>query len=143
MKYIVSINNGDMLKVVKLVNDATFTKTIEQDSDEVFFREKLDSPIRLKGADYDFVYDRFFPSHLEEKMLVNIKQVYSAGGIEKEIDYYNGYFTRVDCEFDNDNKVVEINVTTDDIYEDLLAGVDDEYDIIKMDIPTAKMQYKN
>lgn len=142
MKYIVSIDNGDMLKVVKLVNDATFTKTIEQDSDEVFFREKLDSPIRLKGADYDFVYDRFFPSHLEEKMLVNIKQVYSAGGIEKEIDYYNGYFTRVDCEFDNDNKVVEINVTTDDIYEDLLAGVDDEYDIIKMDIPTAKMQYK-
>ena len=51
MKYIVSINNGDMLKVVKLVNDATFTKTIEQDSDEVFFREKLDSPIRLKGTD--------------------------------------------------------------------------------------------
>jgi hypothetical protein len=141
MKYIVSINNGDMLKVVKLVNDATFTKTIEQDSDEVFFREKLDSPIRLKGADYDFVYDRFFPSHLEEKMLVNIKQVYLAGGIEKEIDYYNGYFTRVDCEFDNDNKVVEINVTTDDIYEDLLAGVDDEYDIIKMEVPTKRVQY--
>lgn len=137
MKYIVSIDNGIQMRVVKLVNDATFSKSIEKESQEVYFREKINSPIRLKGDDYDFIYN----TPIENKILVNITQTYLNNGIEKSVDYFNGYFSRYDCEFDADNKLVEINVSSNDMYEDLLAGIDDEYDIIKLGVPTKRVQY--
>lgn len=137
MKYIVTVNNNIVIKTVDWDIDDSFSKEIEQEKDEVYFREKLGSSIKLKGADYDFIYN----SDIQTKFLLNITQVITENNPIENIDYFNGYFTKLDCEFNNDDKIVEITVSSNDMYEDLLLGIDDEYDLIKLAPPTKKVQY--
>ena len=57
-------------------------------------------------------------------------------------DYYTGKFVRTDCTIDADNGFVMVQPETYDQYSDVLAGLDKEYDLIKLSPANQRIGYQ-
>jgi hypothetical protein len=46
---------------------------------------------------------------------------------------WQGRFTRIDCEIDEDNETIKVKPKTYDRYEDILTSLDKEFDLIALE----------
>lgn len=96
----------------------------ERESGEMFRRTKLNSEFRFVGSDYD----RIFNSNLDTDFEIRVY------GKETNIQYLKqlarGTFKKTDCKFDTDNKICTVKTNSADEYDKILAGLNDEFDLV-------------
>ena len=101
-------------------------KDFEKESNQEFFRAKLSGNLTFESTDYDFIVAQAF----DFQFVVTVFISYDAG--RNWTEYWRGTFWKTDCEFDNDSKTVVVKPTVWDRYNDVLAGLDKEYNLIDL-----------
>ena len=119
-EYRYSINGISVNPIVP----ASLSKDWEHENEQRYFRAKLNGKILFCGADYDYLHAQAFNT----TFVLTIER-YKNGSWST---YYAGKFTKTDSKWDADNKRVEAAITTVDSYTDILAGIDKEFNIIKL-----------
>ena len=102
------------------------SKEYEMESGQQFFRAKLSGKLSFLREDYDWLDAQDFST--EFVLLVEE----SLDGGKKWTEYYKGKFMKTDCTWDEDNKKCEVQPDVYDQYNDVLAGLDKEYNIIPL-----------
>ena len=101
-------------------------KDFEKESNQEFFRAKLSGNLSFVGPDYDWIVGRAF----DFQFVITVFISYNAG--QTWTEYWRGTFWKTDCEFDDDAKTVSVKPTVWDQYNDVLAGLDKEYNLIEL-----------
>ena len=101
-------------------------KDFEKESNQEFFRAKLSGKLTFQSLDYDFIVAQPFDFQFVLEIFIS----YNAG--QSWTSYWRGTFWKTDCEFDNDAKTVVVQPTVWDQYNDVLAGMDKEYNLIEL-----------
>ena len=101
-------------------------KDFELQSNQQFFRAKLSGKLTFVGPDYDFIVSCAF----DFQFLVTLFISYDAGN--NWTKYWAGTFWKTDCDFDGDARSVQVTPTVNDQYNDVLAGMEKEYNLIDL-----------
>ena len=101
-------------------------KDFEKESNQEFFRAKLSGNLSFVGPDYDWIVGRAF----DFQFVITVFISYNAG--QTWTEYWRGTFWKTDCDFDDDAKTVSVKPTVWDQYNDVLAGLDKEYNLIEL-----------
>ena len=109
-------------------------KDFEKESGQEFFRAKLSGKLTFESDDYTFVVSKAFDTQFVLEIFIS----YNAG--QSWTSYWRGTFWKTDCEFDNDAKTVIVQPTVLDQYNDILAGMDKEYNLIELAPSMAQIQ---
>lgn len=99
----------------------------DKGSGEEYFREKLSGKITFTGSDYDFIMSAVSTS-LDTKIGF-LMEIYEHNSWWY---YLSGYFYGTDCEINVDDKIIVVEPTTDDRYEQFLGGIEKEFDLIEL-----------
>lgn len=122
IKYLFSINGHYVNPSYK--QDLAKEYTLE--NGQHFFREGLSGNIKLLKDDFDWLYAQSTETELD--LLIEKS---NDNGLSWS-DYYTGVFYKTNCKFNEDDKIAEISVDTKDRYTEVLAGIDNEYNLIKL-----------
>lgn len=117
--------NGTIRMVYPIYGDG-LTKDYEKESGQEFFRAKLSGELTFENEDYDFIVAQAF----DEQFVFEIAISYDAG--VTLIPYWRGTFWKTDCKFDDDAKTVVVKPSVYDQYNDVLAGLDKQYNLIDL-----------
>ena len=101
-------------------------KDFEKDSGQEFFRAKLSGNLTFTSLDYDWIVGQPF----DFQFLLTVSISYNAG--QSWTQYWRGTFWKTDCDFDDDSKTVVVKPSVLDQYNDVLAGMDKEYNLIDL-----------
>ena len=102
------------------------SKSYEKESGQEFFRAKLSGKLTFQSEDYAFIVGQAF----DTQFVVEIFISYNAG--ISWASYWRGTFWKTDCEFDGDTQTVVVQPTVWDQYNDIIAGLDKEYNLIEL-----------
>ena len=123
-KFIIQI--GGTQRVVYPAYKKDLSKEYELESNQQFFRQKLSGKLAFIRDDYDFLNQQDFNTEF-----VLILQESKDGG-KTWSDFYRGKFMKTDCTWNDDDKKCEVNPNVYDEYNDVIAGLDKEYNLIKL-----------
>lgn len=101
-------------------------KDFEKESNQEFFRAKLSGKLTFQSDDYTFIVSQAFDTQFVLEIFIS----YNAG--QSWTSYWRGTFWKTDCEFDDDAETVVVQPTVWDQYNDVLAGMDKEYNLIEL-----------
>lgn len=104
-------------------DDLTLDYTRE--SGQQFLRAQLSGTIDLINEDYDRVMSESFGTVFYVLIQKDHLGFYF-------MDYWLGKFTLTDCQVNADDKRLRVKLSVVDQYNDILAGLDKEYDLIKL-----------
>lgn len=96
-----------------------------RESQQMFFRAQLSGSIDLIRGDYDLVMAEAFGTVFYLDIQI------SDSGISYT-HYWRGRFTLTDCKVNADDKVLTVKPEVVDQYTDILAGLEKEFDLIKL-----------
>lgn len=102
------------------------SKEYELESNQQFFRQKLSGKLAFIRDDYDFLNQQDFNTEF-----ILLLQESNDGG-KTWSDFYRGKFMKTDCTWNDDDKKCEVNPNVYDEYNDVIAGLDKEYNLIKL-----------
>lgn len=140
--------NTNFLYLVHAVSPVykSLTKTIERESEQIFFREKLNGELTFRRKDYDLLKD----STLNDSFLLLIYEGQNVAGMASfntdfNADYarenilttgtlyYKGSFKLTDLAINYSKHSISLkNITTEDNYSTILSRLDDTYDLVKL-----------
>ena len=120
--YRFSINGHSVKPTYK--ND--LAKEYELESSQQFFRAKLSGKLSFIKEDFDWLDEQDF----ETEFILLLEESFDGGKTWKE--YYKGKFMKTDCTWDNDNRKCEVQPDTYDQYNEVLAGLDKEFNLIEI-----------
>lgn len=98
----------------------------ELETNQRFYRAKLSGKINFVRADYDIINDAPFDS----EFFLYIEKSDDWGQTYNQ--YYKAKFMKTDCTFNDDDKLVTVQPETTDQYDDVLAGLEKEYNLIEL-----------
>ena len=98
----------------------------EREQNQQFYRASLSGKLTFNGSDYTSIVGAAFDS----QFIVDIEISYDNGNSWS--NYWSGTFWKTNCEFDADNHTVIVQPETLDKYNDILAGLDKEYNLIDL-----------
>lgn len=101
-------------------------KDFEKESNQEFFRAKLSGKLTFESDDYTFIVSKAFDTQFVLEIFIS----YNAG--QSWTSYWRGTFWKTDCEFDADAETVIVQPTVWDQYNEVLAGMDKEYNLIEL-----------
>ena len=127
----VDVNGTEQTRTAHPLYGDDVSKDYEKESGEMFFRQKLVGKLRFIGDDYTFITSKPFDSRFS----LDINISYNNGGTSRYA--LKCYFTKADCEFDEDSQLIEVTPKSDDEYTKLLAGINKEFDLIQL-LPEVK-----
>lgn len=104
-------------------DDLSLDYALEQG--QKFFRAKLSGKITLVGVDADYIINA--PFYTEFKLYI----LKSLNGISWSI-YYECHFFKTDCTINEDDRKIEVQPSVLDNYNDILNGLEKEYNILEM-----------
>lgn len=96
------------------------------ETNQRFYRAKLSGKINFVRADYDIINDAPFDS----EFFLYIEKSDDWGQTYNQ--YYKAKFMKTDCTFNDDDKLVTVQPETIDQYNDVLAGLEKEYNLIEL-----------
>lgn len=102
------------------------SKEYSFETGQLFRRAALSGNITFLGADYDWLMAIPFGA----KINVELKIQWVVNGSYQ--NYWNGYFYITDCTVNVDNKSIKVKPSVADRYNAILAGLEKEYDLIKL-----------
>ena len=126
IQYKFIMNVDEATRVVHPVYKEDLSIEYELENNQQFFRKKLSGKIAFIRDDYDFLNEQDFNSEF-----VLILQESRDGG-KTWTEYYRGKFMKTDCTWNDDDRKCEVSPTVYDEYNDVIAGLDKEYNLIKL-----------
>lgn len=121
MKFYIQIDDGERSEVRPIwTEDANIV--YEMESQERFYRKRFDGKLRFIGNDYDIINNARFDSTMWLYVEYN------------NVPLVTTRFYKTDCTFDVDNKKIEVSPKTYDEYEDVINGMEKEYNLAKMGV---------
>ena len=114
-------------------DDVTIDYALQQG--EEFYRGTMSGKLTFQMADYDFINESAFDKRFDLKICIT----YDGGA--NWADYWRGKFYKTDCDFNDDDRTVIVTPTLDDAYNDVLAGLEKEYDLIKLAPEIEQVRY--
>lgn len=96
----------------------------EKESGEEFFRRKLNGALTFVKDDCDFITGAAF----DTRFALDIEISYDGG--ENWASYWQGHFYKTDCDFKPGR--VSVTPSAEDEYTKILAGMNKEFDLIKL-----------
>lgn len=108
------------------------TLDYELETNQRFYRAKLSGKINFVRADYDIINDAPFDS----EFFLYIEKSDDWGQTYNQ--YYKAKFMKTNCTFNDDDKLVTVQTETIDQYNDVLAGLEKEYNLIEL---TPQIEY--
>lgn len=93
---------------------------------EQFYRGQLSGKLTFQGDDYAFIAGSVFDTAFG----LSIEISYNNGA--SWTPYWKGKFWKTDCEFDGDAQTVAVTPDLDDKYNEVLAGIDKEFDLLAL-----------
>lgn len=102
------------------------SKDYKLESNQRFYRAELSGKMTFQKSDFDYINGQPFET---EFVFVIYKS--NDNGVTW-LEYWRGKFTKTDCKFDEDNKTCEVQPDLLDEYVDVLAGLEKEYNLIKL-----------
>lgn len=91
-----------------------------------FYRADLSGALKFMRDDFDWIMDQPFDTEY-----VVLLEKSNDGGLTWA-NYYTGVFFQADCQIDLDTKKIEVKLDTKDQYNEVLAGLEKEYDLLKL-----------
>lgn len=127
-QYTFKLNNGvtDVKRNVYPVWKEDLTLDWAYESNQMFRRSSLSGNLTFVGDDYDYIVGTPF----ENTFTLEIYVSYDNGGYSTL--YWSGVFHWTDCTVNVDDRSVKVKPETRDRYSKILAGMDKEYDLIKL-----------
>lgn len=101
-------------------------KEYELETNQRFYRAKLSGKLSFIRDDYDYIKNKPF----DTTFLLLIEK--SNDGGKTWTSYYSGQFMKTDCTFIDYDKKVTVQPDTIDEYNDVLAGLEKEYNLITL-----------
>lgn len=101
-------------------------KEYELETNQRFYRAKLSGKIAFIRDDYDYIRAQSFNT----EFVLIIEKSDDFGKTYAE--YYRGKFMNTDCEFSDDDRKCTLQPDTLDNYNDVLAGLEKEYNLITL-----------
>lgn len=98
----------------------------ELETNQRFYRAKLSGKINFVRADYDIINDAPFDS----EFFLYIEKSDDWGQTYNQ--YYKAMFMKTNCTFNDDDKLVTVQPETIDEYNNVLAGLEKEYNLIEL-----------
>lgn len=98
----------------------------ELETNQRFYRAKLSGKLSFIRDDYDYINNKPF----DTTFLLLIEK--SNDGGKTWTSYYSGQFMKTDCTFIDYDKKVTVQPDTIDEYNDVLAGLEKEYNLITL-----------
>lgn len=102
------------------------TLDYELETNQRFYRAKLSGKINFVRADYDIINNAPFDS----EFFLYIEKSDDWGQTYNQ--YYKAKFMKTNCTFKDDDKLVTVQPETTDQYDDILAGLEKEYNLIEL-----------
>lgn len=102
-------------------------KEFELETNQRFYRTKLSGKISFIRDDYDYINNQPFETQFQ--LLIRKS---NDGGRTWGQNYFKGKFFKTDCEFDADNKKCTVQPDPLDDYNDVLAGLEKEYNLMTL-----------
>ena len=93
---------------------------ISREENQIFRREKIEGTFKFVNKDFDLIYE----CSIFTKFTLEIYR--------EDVFVGSANFIRTDCEFNLDDKICSVKLTTKDIYEKILNGYDNKYNIVKL-----------
>ena len=119
VKIELSIGGTSILFVHPVFGDDVKLK-ISQADNQIFYRTKIDGKIIFSGEDFDFI------DSCSDEVEFTIS-VFRGNTLIGE-----GKFIKPDCKLNYDDKTCEVNLTTTDRYEKIMAGLENKYNLVKL-----------
>ena len=93
---------------------------ISREENQIFRREKIEGTFKFVGNEFDLIYE----CSIFTKFTLEIYR--------EDVFVGSADFIRTDCEFNLDDKISSVKLTTKDIYEKILNGYDNKYNLVKL-----------
>lgn len=93
---------------------------ISREENQIFKREKIEGTFKFVGNEFDLIYG----CSIFTKFTLEIYR--------EDVFVGSADFIRTDCEFNLDDKICSVKLTTKDIYEKILNGYDNQYNLVKL-----------
>ena len=103
---------------------SSISKDFEKESNQVFFRGKLNGKLRYMRTDYEYIKAQPKTHKFEVVIKSNFTGTYS--------EYWKGFFYKTDCEIDEERENVNVQPDLDDDYRLILDGLEKEFDLINL-----------
>ena len=103
-------------------------------SDEEFFRRKLNGNLTFSKTDYAYIVAQPFETRFVLRMLIS-----RDGGLTWTV-YWMGFFYKTDCQFNADDETVVVSPTSVDDYDEVLAGMQKEYNVMDLLVPMSRIK---
>lgn len=123
-QFYLEVDNDSRLTTPVYKDD--LTKDLELETNQRFYRSKLSGKISFIREDYEWMLNKPFDS----EFILNIKKSNDRGLTWG--GYFKGKFMKTDCSWDDDNMKVIVKPDTFDNYNDVLAGLEKEYNLIEL-----------
>ena len=134
IKYRFNITVNGVTHTVAPLWGNDLAKEFEKETGEEFFRTKLSGNLTFVGVDYRFIVAQPFDTRFVVRMLIS-----RDGGVTWDV-YWAGFFHKTDCQFNADNQTVIVSPISVDEYDDVLAGMEKEYNLMDLTIPMTKVE---
>lgn len=102
------------------------SKDYKVEPQQRFYRADLSGSLKFMRGDFEWILAQDF-----ETEFVLLIEKSNDGGLTWS-SYYTGVFYKTDCQIDLDTKKIEVKVDTKDQYVEVLAGIENEYNLIKL-----------
>lgn len=124
-RFFLQINDGEKIPVNPIYSD-DMTLDYEMESNQRFYRAKLSGNFEFVRQDFALIMAADFDSvyYLYIELTNDWGQTWA--------QYYKSMFMRTDCTIDEDNQLITVQPNAVDQYNDILAGLEKEYNIIPL-----------
>lgn len=114
------------LQQMRPVYKDDLSKDIELETGQRFFREKLSGKLSFVRDEFDTLNAADFETEFD----FEIYKSTTAG--QSWTLYFTGKFMKTDCEWNASDRIVTVQPDAQDVYTDILSGLEKEFDLIKL-----------
>lgn len=122
-RFFLQLDGGDKIPVNPTYKD-DLSLDYELETNQRFYRKKLSGKISFLRNDFDLINDAPF----QTQFTLTLQKSKDYG--KTFTDYYISEFYKTDCTFNLDDKLVTVQPETIDEYNDVLAGLEKEYNLV-------------
>lgn len=118
-------NNGVTVeRYVNAIFGDDLALEVAPDAGEMYYRERLTGNITFVNEDYDFIMN----APIDAKIIAVLEN----WEYQNWWTYLECYFYRTDCEVNEDDRIISVQMSTSDQYDEFLGVLDKEVDLIKL-----------
>lgn len=131
--YIFHLSNGTDLQVAHPNWKDDLSIDYAYENNQKFMRADLSGQLTFMNEDYTWILSQ----GIETKIYITIYVSFDGGTAQMA---WSGMFHLTDCTINVDDKILKVKPQKNDVYNAILAGLDKEYDLIKLVPPVQPVQ---